>query len=135
MVVNFLTVQRDGAFGFLANTKQGFDYIGTFCPDQACNTQNFALVQVEGDVANRGLTQRGQITHLKDHLTRLVLFVRETLVQGTAHHHGDDLVHVQPFERLSGNPLAVAQDGYLITQLEDLFHFMGDINNAAAAIF
>ena len=29
----------------------------------------------------------------------------------------------------------VAQNGYLITQLEDLFHFVGDIHNAAAAVF
>ncbi|MNY76772.1 hypothetical protein D3C86_2164580 [compost metagenome] len=81
-------------------------------------------MQVERNIANRRLAQRGQVANFQNHFTRLVLFVRETLVQGTADHHGDDLVHVQPFQRLSGNPLAVAQNRDFITQLEDLFHFV-----------
>ena len=135
MVVNFLSVQRNGALGLLTDTKQGFHNVGTLCPHQTGNPQDFAFVQVEGDIADGRLTQRGEIAHFKNHFTRLVLFVREALVEGAANHHGDDLVHIQTFQRLRGNPLAVAQDGNLIAQLEDLFHFVGDIHNAAAAIF
>ena len=59
----------------------------------------------------------------------------KTLVKRTPDHHGDDLVHIQPFQRLGGDPLAVAQDGYFIAQLENFFHFMRDIDDTAAAIF
>ena len=38
-------------------------------------------------------------------------------------------------QRLVGDPLAVAQDGYFIAQLENLFHFVRDIDDTAAAIF
>lgn len=81
-------------------------------------------MQIERDIADRRLTQRGQVTHLQNHFAWLVFFIREALVQRTANHHGDDLVHIQPFQRLGGDPLAVAQDGDFIAQLEDLFHFM-----------
>ncbi|MNT03546.1 hypothetical protein D3C72_1380890 [compost metagenome] len=92
-------------------------------------------MQVEGDIADRGLTQRRKVANFQNHFARLVLFVREALVQGAADHHGDDLVHIQPFERLSGDPLAVTQNGDLIAQLEDLFHFMRDIDDATATLF
>ena len=56
----------------------------------------------------------GEIAHLEDHFARSVFAIRKTLVKRTPDHHGDDLIHIQPFQRLGGDPLAVAQDGYFI---------------------
>ena len=75
------------------------------------------------------------MAHLKNGFARHVGFVGKALVQGTADHHGDDLIHIQPFQRLGGDPLTVAQNSDLVAQLENLFHLVRDINNAAAAIF
>ncbi|MOA11710.1 hypothetical protein D3C78_1316650 [compost metagenome] len=135
MVINFFTVQRNGAIGLLTDTKQSFHNISTFCTDQTGNTQNFAFVQIERDIANRRLTQRREVAHLKNDFAWRVLFIREALVQRAPNHHGDDFVHVQPFKRLSSDPLPVTQNSDFIAQLEDLFHFVRDINNAAAALF
>ncbi len=82
-----------------------------------------------------GWTQRGEIAHLEDHFSRGIFAIRKTLVERAPDHHGDNLVHIQPFQRLGGDPLAVAQDGYFIAQLENFFHFMRDIDDTAAAIF
>ena len=92
-------------------------------------------MQIKGNIPNRRLTQRGQVAHFKNHFPRIVGFIRESLVQGTADHHGDDLVHIQPFQRLRRNPLSVAQHGNFITQLENFFHFVGDVDNTATAFF
>ncbi|MND39115.1 hypothetical protein D3C80_298270 [compost metagenome] len=114
VIINFLTVQRNRTCDFFTDTKQGFHDIGTFCTDQARDAQNFAFVQIERHITNRRLAQGCEVTHFKNHFTRLVLFIREALVQGTAHHHRDDLVHIQPFKGLSGDPLTVTQNGDFI---------------------
>ncbi|MNE85524.1 hypothetical protein D3C80_1825360 [compost metagenome] len=92
-------------------------------------------MQIERDITNRRLTQRREVAHLKNHFAWRVLFVREALVQRAPNHHGDDFVHVQPFERLGGDPLTITQNSDFIAQLENLFHFMRDVHNTAAAIF
>ena len=135
VVVDLLAVQRDGAAGLLTDAEQGLHDVGAFSAHQAGDTENFALMQVKGDIANGGLAQRGEIAHLEDHFARSVFAIRKTLVKRTPDHHGDDLIHIQPFQRLGGDPLAVAQDGYFIAQLENFFHFMRDIDDTAAAIF
>ena len=135
VVVDLLPVQGDGAAGLLTDPEQGLHDVGTLRAHQTGDTENFALMQVKGDIANGGLAQRGEIAHLEDHFSRGVFSIRKALVERTPDHHGDDLVHIQPFQRLGGDPLAVAKDGNFIAQLENLFHFVRDIDDTAAAIF
>ncbi|MNV47642.1 hypothetical protein D3C71_1395170 [compost metagenome] len=133
VVVDGFTVQLDGTRNFFADAKQGFDDVGTFGPHQPGDAEDLALMQIERDVSNRRLAQGGQVLHLQDHLTRRILSIGETLAERTPHHHRDDLVHIQPFQRLGGDPLAITQNGDFVAQLEDLFHLMRDIDDAAAA--
>ena len=92
-------------------------------------------MQVETDIADRRLAQRRQVSDFQHDIPRCALFFRETLAECASDHGGDNVIHRQPFEGLCGDPLAVTQNGYLITETENLFHFVGDINDAAAAIF
>ena len=135
MVVDLLTVQGDGAAGLLTDPEQGLHDVGAFSAYQAGDTENFALMQIKGDIANGGLTQRGEIAHLEDHFSRGIFAIRKTLVERAPDHHGDNLVHIQPFQRLGCDPLPVAQHGNFITQLEDFFHFMRNINDTASTLF
>lgn len=116
----------------LSNAEQRFDDIGTLCPNQTGNTQNFSLVQIKGDIANGRLVQRNQITHLQNYVAPLIFF---TYKQETSNHHCNDLSHIQSFHRLSGNPLAVVRNSNFIAQLGSFFHFMRDIDNTATALF
>ncbi|CRZ89624.1 Uncharacterised protein [Vibrio cholerae] len=84
---------------------------------------------------NRGLIECGEILHLKNDILRFVAFFRETLGQFTANHHRNDLVHVQPFQRTRIDPLAITQNGDLIANRKDLFHFVRDVHHPTAFFF
>ena len=52
----------------------------------------------------------------------------DTALQRTAHHGGDQLVHVGVLGALGHDQIAVPQDRDLITDLKNLIHLMGDID-------
>ena len=135
VVVGYLfAVQLDAALTAIANTEQGLDDVGALGPHQSGDAEDLPLVQVEGHILNGGLVLRRQVFDLEDHLFRLVGLFREALGQFTADHHADDLIHGHALERLGCHPLAIPQYGDLVTELEDLFHLVGDVDDAAPLV-
>ena len=58
----------------------------------------------------------------------MIVHRRKAVVQGPAHHGGDQLIHVG-FLRFPGqNHFAVPKHGNLIANLKNLIHFMRDID-------
>ncbi len=93
-VLNFFTMQFNGAGCFLADPENRFNNLGTFRTDQAGNTEDLAFAQLEGHILDWWLIQGGQTFDFQNDFFRPVHFWRETLCQFTTDHHTDDLVHV-----------------------------------------
>ena len=81
-----------------------------------------------------GLKLRGQMLHRQDHVSRSIVHRREPAFQGTANHGCDQLVHVGILCVLGHDQLAVAKDGNLVTDLENLIHLVGDVDQGHALL-
>ncbi|MOA51754.1 hypothetical protein D3C78_1749380 [compost metagenome] len=64
VIVDIFTVQLDGPGHLLADAKQGFHNVGALGAHQPGNAQDLPLMQIERDIADRRLAQRGQAFHL-----------------------------------------------------------------------
>ena len=101
---------------------------------QAGNAQDLALLKLERHVLEPGVHGR-EILDLEHHVgSNLIILGREAVGQLAAHHEADDLVHGELLGGTGGDPLAVAHDGDLVGDAQDLLHLVGDVHNAAAAV-
>ncbi|MNC04958.1 hypothetical protein D3C75_524110 [compost metagenome] len=131
---DLLAVQLDDTVAVISDAEQGLDYVGALGPHQTGDAEDLSLVQVEAHVLDGGLVLGRQVLDFEDHLFRLVGFLREALGQLATDHHADDLIHGHALERLGRHPLAIPQYGDLVTELEDLFHLVGDVDDAAPLV-
>ena len=70
--------------------------------------------------------------HFKDHIARCDVTLRITLTDLAADHHLHDLSHVRLRDIPDAYILAVAKDRDPVTELEDLFHSVGDVDDGNA---
>ena len=75
------------------------------------------------------------MAHLQHHFAGRVGFFREALREAAPHHFGDQFVHIGLRHGERVYPFAIAQNGDFIANFENFFHFVRDINDAAAALF
>ena len=96
--------------------------------DKPVQAENFAFPYVEGDILQVRLKFGGKVLNRKHHIAGLVVNRRKAVVQRTADHGGNQLVHVGFFGFFGQHHFAVPQNGNLIADLKNLVHFMGDID-------
>ena len=75
-----------------------------------------------------------QVLHFQIDLAGLIRLRRELVAKLAADHEADDVVHLQLGCRTGRYQLAVAHDGDLVGDALDLRHFMGNIDDAHAAV-
>ena len=81
------------------------------------------------------MAARGDVLCLKHDLSRLRGFGRETIGKLATDHQLDDLFHVHFGSRGGFYVHTVTHDGNVVGYAQDLLHFVGDINDTAAALF
>ena len=81
-----------------------------------------------------GLVHTGEILHVKQHFSDLVVLGRELVRHLTADHQADDFFLGEFFRRLCGDPLAVAHDRHVVRDPEDLIHLVADVDDADAIL-
>ena len=116
-------------------TEQGFNDFRTLGTDQTGHTQNLAFVQIEGNVLNRWLIQCGQTFDLKNRFCRFIGFRWETMRQITTNHQADDFVGGQIFGSLSRDPLTIAHHRHIVSNFQNFFHLVRDVDDANTALF
>ena len=103
-------------------------------PHQACETEDFALPQLEADVLN-GVAST-EVADLKHHImARQVGNIRLRLGQAAADHHRDDRVDARGGGRDRADIFAVAHDSDAVRDFLQLVHLVGDIDDADALGF
>ena len=100
--------------------------------DEACKAQDLSAVCFEADIVQDAALL--QVLDLEGHLALGAEFLGEEVVQGTADHGRDQGVVVPVLDVPCVNVLAVADDLHAVTQLEELFQFVGDEDDADAAV-
>ncbi len=61
--------------------------------------------------------------------------MRVLIFQLATHHHLNQRIFRERTDFTLGDKLPVTEDGYVIADLEDLFHTVGDVDNAASLGF
>ena len=133
-VAHLLATHANHACTGLADAEERLHNVGALGTHQPGNAQNLAPTQVEGHILDGRLVTGRQPPNLQHDLGRLVGLLREALAQFTTDHHLDDIIEGQTRDRSRVDPLAVAQDGDLIADAEDLVHLVRDVDDPAAAI-
>ena len=126
-------MQGDGAALTGHGAEQVFQHLGAAGAVQARNAQNLALAQLEGGVLQAGVFAC-DVLHVQNHIAGLVGLFREAVGQLAAHHQADDLVHGQLLGGAGCHPLTIPHDGHVVADAQDLFHLMGDVDDAAALV-
>ena len=97
------------------------------------NAENFSLTCFKGHVSQIRIFA-AEIFYLQKHVAYLVILGRISVCQLAADHELDYLVHGKLACGLCRNPSAVAHYCDLVAYAQYLLHFMGDIDNRAAAV-
>ena len=84
-------------------------------------------MQLEADILDHGAP--AEALHREHHLADLGLLLREQVRQLAAHHQFDELVAVEFLRRVGTDVLAVAEDGDVVGDPEDLVHLVGDVDD------
>ena len=124
-------MEGDGAALPGHGAEQVLQHLSAAGAVQSGDAQHLALAQLEGSVLQAGVLA-GDVLHIQDHVTGLVGLGREAVGQFPAYHELNDLLHGQLLGRAGGHPLAVAHDGDVVADAEDLVHFVADVDDAAA---
>jgi len=98
--------------------------------DQARKTQDLPAVGFEGDVVQDAALF--QMLRLEGDLALDAELLGEEVVQGPADHGRDQGVIIPVLDIPCVDVLAVADDFHAVTQLKELFQFMGDKDDADA---
>ena len=110
------------------NAEDGLQQLGTAGAHQAVQAEDLAFSYIKGDVLQMGGILGGQVLHGQNGVARSVVHGGEAAFQRAAHHGGDQLVHVGLLGGLGHDQVAVPEHGDLITDLKDLIHLVGDID-------
>ena len=128
-----LAIEADLAAAAGGNAKNGFRDVGTARAHQPGDTEDFARMQVEGDVLEHAI--QGQVAYRQQQVTDRRLAHREQLAQFTAHHHRDEAVAVHAVGALQADVVTVAEHRNFIGDGEHFVHFVGDVDDAFALGF
>ena len=123
-------MQPDAAALAGHGAEQVLQHLGAAGAVQTGDAQDLALAQLEGGVLQAGVFAR-DVLHVQNHLAGGVGLFGEAVGQFAAHHQADDLVHRQLFGRAGGHPGAVAHDGDLVADAQNLLHLVRDVDDAA----
>ena len=132
-VADLPAVDPDGAAVPGHGAEEVFQNLRPAGAVQTGNAQDLALVELEAGLLEAGVLA-GQMLDLQNHLAGDIVLGREAVGQLPAHHQPDDLIHGQLLGRPGGHPGAVPHDGHIIADAQDLFHLVGDVNDAAALV-
>ena len=110
--------------------EEVLQHLGAAGAVQTRDAQDLALSQLEGGVLQAGVSAR-DVLNVQNDLAGGVLLGREAVGELAAHHQADDLVHGQLFGRAGGHPGAVAHDGHVVADAEDLLHLVAYVDDAA----
>ncbi len=125
---NLMAIKRNVSAGARAGTIQHLHQLGTPGAHQPGHAEDFALAQRKGDII---YARAAQVINLETNITRLLINAWVLIFQLTSHHHLNQRVFGQRHHFTLGNKLPVAEYRHVVADLEDLFHTVGDIDNAA----
>ena len=126
-------METDGAAALCHGAEEVLQHLGAARAIQARDAQHLALAELEAGLLQAGILAR-EVLHLQDHISGDIVLGGEAVGELPAHHQLDDLAHGQILGLAGGHPLAVAHDGDLVADAEDLVHLMADVNDAAAPV-
>ena len=113
-----------------AETEDRFDEFGPLGADEAADAEDLAAAQFETHVAEGSGFCGGEVFDSEDGLVaRDVLPRREPMGEVAADHVLDDPLVVELLGGEGADHAAVAHDGDLVGNREDLFHLMGDVDD------
>ena len=101
--------------------------------DQTIETENFPFPDIERYIFKVRRIFCGQVLNGQYNIPGLVIYRRKPIVKRTADHVRNKLIHVRLMNRLGHDELAVTQYGNLITDLKDLIHLVGNIDQRYAS--
>ena len=133
-----LAGQPKFAGGALAHPGQTFKEFRTSGAHQAIDAQNFAVVEREGDMIDgvtATLARQGQILHAQQFCADGVRLTLKERGRIAPDHLFNNPRHINLGSRFFGHQPAVAQDGHIVANLEQLIKFMRDINDRNAIGF
>ena len=127
-----MTIKRDVTAGARQCAVQHFHQFGTSGPHQPGYAKDLAFTQRERNIV---YARTAQVIDLQANITRRFFQARVLIFQLTSHHHFNQRVFCQRGNFTFGNKLPVTEDGYVVANLEDLFHTVRNIDNAASLGF
>ena len=132
--LQLLALVGDGAVVCGAHAEDALHQLGALRAHQAGHAQHLAFAQAERNVAEAARVDGREVLHLKDHLARHVLARRVEVGQLAAHHVGDDFIGRQILRIPGADVLAIAHDGDLVGDAQNLVHLVADVDDADALI-
>ena len=130
--VHQAVAEVDTAGGAGAHAEDGLQKLGSAGADQAIQTEDLALADVKGDILQVRLVLGGKVLDRQDRLAGLVVDRREAVLERTADHCGDQLVHVGVLGALGHDEVAVTKHRDVVADLEDLVHLVRDVDERDA---
>ena len=133
--VHFPAVQINRTGGDGIQTKDSTHDLTSACAYQTGKAEDLACAELEVDVSEAAAVGLFlcQLLYLKDNVAdRHRGVLGEYVGNLAAYHAGDQLIRVVIGCRAGFDPLAVADDGDVVRDAEDLVHLVGDVQNRYA---
>ena len=113
----------------MAHTEDTFHQLRSLCAYQTAETEDLASSQGKGAILERTVMDTGISSDIQKHLSCLrIILWRINVGQLTTNHLFDDLI-IRNLVHMPGTDIGtVSHDGNIITNLTDLRHLMGNID-------